>query len=397
MTYQEHRSQSGLWQRSVIVGALCTLVSLDESSGSAEVAKEPKAATVLSNPLGKPVRGATIGPIENGYHPNRGYGSSAFERTLDEVSAMGGNWIALTVFGRVYDLSGQGVDPTFESPVETNRRDVARAVAQAHARGLRVLLVPHLWIESGEWRGKLNPGGDREWSRWADSYRRFVLAWAKVAEASKVDLLAAGVELRTWATTPRAPSFLQIIDDIRATYKGMLTYSANWDEAEDDVIWGKLDVIGVNAFYPLAERKGATLTELKQGARKHAEKLGELAQKWQKPILFSEIGYTTRPDPALDPWEWPDHMSNVRVTETDQARAYHALLSETLHEPWFAGFLCWRFYADPDDVSQESEWGFSPRGKLAELTLRDAFRHQSPTARKGLWPIPGAIVPGLYP
>jgi len=42
-------------------------------------------------------------------------------------------------------------------------------------------------------------------------------------------------------------------------------------------------------------------------------------------------------------------------------------------EPWFAGFFVWRLYADPDDMSQEAEWGFSPRGKQAELALRDAF------------------------
>ena len=40
---------------------------------------------------------------------------------------------------------------------------------------------------------------------------------------------------------------------------------------------------------------------------------------------------------------------------------------------WFAGFFVWRMYADPDDVSQEAEWGFSPLGKLAELEVRDAF------------------------
>ena len=44
-----------------------------------------------------------------------------------------------------------------------------------------------------------------------------------------------------------------------------------------------------------------------------------------------------------------------------------------LDEPDFAGFFVWRVYADPDDVSQEAEWGFSPRGKLAELVVRDAF------------------------
>jgi hypothetical protein len=42
-------------------------------------------------------------------------------------------------------------------------------------------------------------------------------------------------------------------------------------------------------------------------------------------------------------------------------------------EPDFAGFFVWRVYSDPDDVSQEAEWGFSPRGKLAGKVLRDAF------------------------
>jgi hypothetical protein len=55
-------------------------------------------------------------------------------------------------------------------------------------------------------------------------------------------------------------------------------------------------------------------------------------------------------------------------------------------------------YSDPDDVSQEAEWGFSPRGKLAELVVRDAFA--APWAcdggrRRGWgW---GALEPGLFP
>ena len=93
-----------------------------------------------------------------------------------------------------------------------------------------------------------------------------------------------------------------------------------------------------------------------------------------KPILFTEFGYTTRADPAVRPWEWPEHLTDVAVDELAQAQAYHALLASFVDQPWFAGFFVWRMYADPDDVSQEAEWGFSPRGKLAELVLRDAFK-----------------------
>src|SRR5258706_8884548 len=86
-------------------------------------------------------RGITVGPIENGYHPGLGYGSPAYARTLDESRALGATWIAITPFGRVADLSGNGVDLTFERPFEENRADIRRAIAMAHARGLRVMLV----------------------------------------------------------------------------------------------------------------------------------------------------------------------------------------------------------------------------------------------------------------
>ena len=66
-------------------------------------------------------------------------------------------------------------------------------------------------------------------------------------------------------------------------------------------------------------------------------------------------------------------MANVHVDQAAQAEAYRALLAPFLDARWCAGFFVWRFYADPDDLSQEAEWGFSPRGKLAELVLRDAF------------------------
>lgn len=344
------------------------------------------------------VRGITIGPIENAYHPGVGYGSEAYGRTLDECVKMGARWVAITPFGRVHDLSGRGVDPTFERPFAENREDVRRAIKMAHARGLSVMLVPHLWVESGDWRAEIDPGTDAGWEAWAKSYGAFVRAWAKVAEETDVDLFSAGVELRSWVTTARAPSFVALLRELRGIYRGPITYSANWDDVEHTVILGELDVIGVNAFYPLAERDGASFAELLEGGRRVAERVRTLAETWQKPVLFTEIGYTTRPDPAIRPWEWPDGMKGVRVDERAQADAYRALLAPLLDEPLFMGFFVWRVYADPDDVSQEAEWGFSPRGKLAELVVRDAFatRWAADAQRTPGW-TKGARVPGLYP
>jgi hypothetical protein len=344
------------------------------------------------------IRGITIGPIENGYHPGIGYGSDAYGRTIAETRAMGASWVALTPFGRVADLSGRGVDLTFEAPFEANRRAVLRSVEMAHARGLRVMLVPHLWVESGDWRALIDPQTDEGWTRWAQSYDRFVLAWAEVAQAARVDMFSVGVELRSWVTTTRAPSFARVIADVRRVYRGPLTYSANWDDVEDTVILGDLDVIGINAFYPLADTPGSPEGELLQGGERVRRKVHALAEAWQRPVVFTEIGYTTREDPAVKPWIWPDALSRVKLDEAAQATAYRALIAPLLEEPDFAGFFVWRVYADPDDASQEAPWGFSPRGKLAEVVVRDGFAARwasDPWWIRG-WRA-GAETPGVYP
>lgn len=319
------------------------------------------------------IRGITVGPIENGRRPGRGYGSPAWEQALDEARAMGATWISVTPFGRVQDLTPEGIAMSFEVPFEENRAAVLRAIRSAHERGLRVMVVPHLWVESGEWRALIDPGSEEGWDAWAEAYRAFLLDWADVAAEGEAELLSVGVELRSWVTTKRVTSMRAIVEDVRARFRGLLTYSSNWDDADDTLLWDVVDLIGVNGFYPLVTREGASLRELEEGGRRVAESLDRLAKERGKPVLLTEMGYTTRADPALRPWEWPESMSGVRVDERAQADAYRALLGPVMQTATVAGFFVWRYFADPEIATEEAAWGFSPRGKLAEIVLRDAF------------------------
>jgi hypothetical protein len=352
--------------------AITTALMPGFAASAAPPSLRPGAEAWAESALGG-IRGLTIGPIENLRHADKGYGTEACARAMDEAARMGATWVSLTPFGRTWDLKSTGVDLTFEAPFEDNRKNMLAAIAQAHARGLKVFLVPHLWVESGDWRALIDPGDDAAWAQWSDSYRAFVLTWAEVAREGAAEMFSVGVELRSWVTTPRVSSMLSIIAEVRKIYPGLVTYSANWDDVNDTAILGALDVIGINAFYPLAEREGATPSELADGGRKVAGAIEALARSTGLPVVLTEIGYTTRADPAVRPWEWPDAMKGVRVDERAQAQAYAALIGPLLDARWCAGFFIWRTYADPDDVSQEAEWGFSPRGKLAELVVRDAF------------------------
>jgi hypothetical protein len=319
------------------------------------------------------VRGVTVGPIESSQFPGRGYGSEASARLLDELARMGVTWISVTPFGRIWDLKSTEILMDFEAPYPDNRKAIAAMIAQAKERGIRTLLIPHLWVETGGWRGEIDPGSEAGWRAYQEAYRRFVLAWAELAAEAGADAFSIGVECKSWSG--RFGDYWRgLIADVRARFSGLLTYSANWDEVDGVLFWDQLDLIGVNAFYPLADHGDATYADYVRGAERARSAVHEVARTLEMPVLFVEVGYTTRKDAAVEPWLWPDDMVDVQFDEHEQARALAALFEVFLPEPWFAGFFIWRYYADLDDVSQEHIWGFSPHGKVAEAMLSQVFQ-----------------------
>lgn len=321
------------------------------------------------------LRGITIGPIESSQHPGLGYGSDASEALLDELVRLGANAISITPFGRIWSLSSTRITPDFEWSFAENRAGVLKLARAAKARGLRVLLIPHLWVETTGWRGEIDPGTEAGWLDYQAEYRSFVLRWAEVAAAAHADIFSIGVECKSWSGRFGA-YWNALIRSVRATFPGQLTYSANWDEADSVLFWEQLDYVGINAFYPLAKQEQASYEQYAQGAEAALQRAGALGELVGKPVLFVEMGYTTRPNAAVEPWLWPDTMQQVSVDEWEQARAFAALMGAAASKSWLAGLFVWRYYANLDDVSQEASWGFSPHGKLAERVLGNIFSAQ---------------------
>jgi hypothetical protein len=318
------------------------------------------------------IRGVTIGPIESNLQPAKGYGTERSAALLDELVRLGVNAISITPFGRIWSLQSTQIAWDFETPYATNRQAIARMIGQAKARGLRVLLIPHLWVETPGWRGEIDPGTEQRWRDYQASYRRFILAWANDAQAFGADGFSIGVECKSWSGRFGA-YWTELISAVRASFRGALTYSANWDEVEDVLFWDQLDWIGVNAFYPLASRPGASDGVYAENAGRALDALLGFAAVVGKPSVLVEVGYTSRPDAAVEPWLWPDGMHGVPVDEHEQARALRAIAEAAASRPGVLGLFVWRYYADLDDVSQEAAWGFSPHGKLAESVLERIF------------------------
>jgi hypothetical protein len=359
--------------RTRCLGVLLGLALLAHVASGAAQARPRAERTRRPAPLAHGIRGITVGPIESSQQPGRGYGTPYSEALLDELVALGANAISITPFGRIWSLDSTEILMDFEQPYEANRQAVGRMIAQAHTRGLQVLLIPHLWVETGGWRGEIDPGSPERWQAYQRSYRDFVTRWAADAERFGADALSIGVECKSWSGRLGA-YWHDLITEIRKQFRGQLTYSSNWDEVEDVVFWDELDWVGVNAFYPLAEQNDASYTTYQAHAEQAVTRIADFGERLGKPVVFVEIGYTTRTDAAVEPWLWPDGMQAVQVDEWEQARALVALGSAAAREPRLLGFYVWRYYANLDDVSQEAIWGFSPHGKLAEPALGALFR-----------------------
>jgi hypothetical protein len=180
-----------------------------------------------------------------------------------------------------------------------------------------------------------------------------------------------GTELHeTVVAQPEA--WLRIIAAIRKVYRGKLTYAANWyREFEQIEFWDQLDYIGIQAYFPLTDQENPTLQELEQGWQPHVKSIGRIQQKYTKPVIFTEIGYRSMTNAAIEPWKWPQRRSDA-ASELDlrtQATCYQALFQTFWDKPWFAGCYIWKWFPNPERRAGSRSKGFTPQNKPAADVL----------------------------
>lgn len=364
-----------------LAGAGCRRARLD----SEPVGKVPAA---IGNPAPLPdgvQRGVSFVHSweEGGAH---GYGSPTSRSSLQELRALGVTWISIMPFGFVRGLDADEVqfpadeDPgpgqRFRAAGETNER-VRRQIADAHELGLKVFLKPHLWVRRGDWCGEIRPSTPERAAHFFESYERFVLHYARLAQGAGADLYSIGVELCT-ITSGDSERWRGLVQKVRQIYKGPLVYAANWDEAARVPFWDALDFIGVQFYAPLADTIDATDEVMMARLAGHLDALEDLARRTRKQVLFTEVGYKSIRGTAVQPHLWPEQLrgSRVEVSLPAQTQAYRVFFQGVRLRPWVAGIYIWKWFSNPAST-EEDAGGFSPRAKPAEAVLRAAFQSAS--------------------
>jgi hypothetical protein len=271
-------------------------------------------------------------------NPRRGtYGSEASEKSLRKLAELGVDWISLMPFG--FHRGEAGLTFGGEHVWETDASIVA-ATRQAHDRGIKVLLKPHVW---GRAELRMETWGDAEWRAWFDDYGRFAEHYATIARDAKADGFCIGNEQKI--ASRHEDEWRAIIARIRAIYRGPLTYGANFDEVFDVPFWDALDWIGVSGYFPLAPDATPDRATLVRAWQPILGKLEELAMREQKPVLFTEIGYRSAKGAAWRQWEIP---RDAAVDLDAQRNAYEAFFETVWPRPWVAGAYPWKWFSYPD-------------------------------------------------
>jgi len=292
------------------------------------------------------------------------------DKGLAEMKQLGVDSVSIIIPWVIADVRATTMAP--RGDMTPSDASLIYTIRRAHEEGLRVFLMPILYVdhmEGDEWRGTLAPS---DWSAWFGGYEAFILHYAELAEAEGVEYLSVGSEL--CSTETRTGDWLRLMGGVRAAYKGRLTYSANWDHRVELGFAGALDFLGMNAYFKLSDQQSPAEQELVDAWKEIVPEIEAWRARTGKPLILTEVGYPSRQGAATDPW---NYSATGAPDPQAQLRCYRAFRTIWSGEAQVEGVYFYLWWGDggPEDT------GYTPRGKPAAEVVREWFT-QSQRAEK---------------
>jgi hypothetical protein len=322
-----------------------------------------------------PARAATTG-VEKGISYT-GYWENAYEgagarASLRALHATGADWAMVLATVYQSDVDATTISRTEpNTPIDASLRGI---IAYAHHLGLKVMLKPHVDLSNdpSHWRGQIGPNfTDADWTAWFAAYNEQIVHYATLAAAAKCEQFSVGCELDS--TVGHVAAWRQIIADVRAVYHGKITYADDQITSHPQAVtwWDAVDLIGQDAYPTLSTRLHPTVVQLEAGWSRYYRPLLRLHRRYNKPVIFTEIGIRSIAGAARAPWDW---QVSGKVDLVGQSRWYQAALKTFAARGWMKGLFLWQWYTDPT-VGGPKDGSYTPHRKPAETVLEHWFRH----------------------
>ena len=251
------------------------------------------------------------------------YGSKGADNHLLELKKYGVNAIALVPYGFASERSLQ---IRFNLGWEKDG-GVKRLAQVAHRAGMRVLLKPQLFVRDG-YPGSLEYSSAEQRKEWFQQYQLFVEHYAMLASEIHADLFCVGVELDK--LSKYAGEWRDLIARVRELYSGPLVYAANFgDEFEGVEFWMRSIISG---WTSTTRCRTACLQ------RHLFTRVQAVQKRFQKPVIFTEVGFTSMEQANHDPWDERPRKLSLEL----QARCYEQIFDAFYEKPWFQGMYWWK-------------------------------------------------------
>jgi len=300
------------------------------------------------------------------------FASANADQTLAEIVVpAGANWVSVIV--KCYQETLTSTVISCQTERSATDDELRHVIQRAHDLGLKVMLKPHLdpldLESSSSGRFMIGFGGDEAaWSAWFASYTMMITHYATLAQELNVEYLAVGTELA--GTVQRADQWRHVIQAVRAVYDGRLTYAAlAYFEPPQIGWWDDLDAIGIDAYFTVTLTNRATLAQMRLGWTPAVAFLSWLAQRWNMPVIITEVGYMSADGTNVLPGDW---STRGEIDVQEQADAYEALFESFQGHDWWHGVFWWSLSTDSNQGGM-ADRGYSFHGKPAEEVLRRFF------------------------
>ena len=146
-------------------------------------------------------------------------------------------------------------------------------------------------------------------------------------------------------TIEHEPQWRRIIAKVRQRYRGPLTYAANWTDYQRVPFWDDLDVIGVQAYFPLTQKPGIPAEDdLELAWSRWRNELATFSRSEGRSVVFCELGYARSANAALRPWESRESGEHADEIQRRCMKAALTMLNEDEH---VVGAFLWKWFAGP--------------------------------------------------
>jgi hypothetical protein len=300
----------------------------------------------------------------------------SFKLTLQNLKNDNANHVSLVIPIYQSNIYSSDIHTGSNTPSDES---LLKAIQYAHSLGLKVTLKPHIESDDGQWRANIDPSDRALWFR---TYGSYMKRYATLGEAYGADQFIIGTELIKLAANDYNPqntsSWRSLISEIRSIYSGSLTYAANWgphgdwsDEKNRIAFWDLLDVVGIDAYYPLGTDYNNNSVEYfrSEWAKIDKNDIEPFSRKVNKPIIFTELGYRSTTGAHVEP---SHYLRTDGVNMAEQSNLYQAMFEYWNDKSYIGGMHIWNWEVDPYAGGYQ-DVNYTPQNKPAEDIMRNWF------------------------